>query len=127
MRWFGPFEPRAEEMSVTELVTPSVLESAAVRKAASFSERGLLPPDLNNREHGDGTQPDLSRHQHQECGQTHQQSSGNRSPHIDPIHAPAAGEPTRGEHYRRFDDDGGRLTQARGEQKDANGAENKAD
>jgi hypothetical protein len=43
------------------------------------------------------------------------------------MHAPAADEPTRGEHYRRFDDDGGRLTQARGEQQDANGPEDKAD
>ena len=36
---------------VTELVAPSVLESAAVWKAASVSERGLLLPDLNDREH----------------------------------------------------------------------------
>jgi len=54
-------------------------------------------------------------------------ASGNRSPDIEPIHAPAANEPTRPEHYWCFDDDGSRLTQARGEQEDTNGAEDKAD
>jgi hypothetical protein len=154
MGWFGLLESRTEGMSATELVERHLYWSAAVRKAASFSERGLPPPALNYREHGEdhlcsetdrsggrfvrgklirerstehGTKSDLTRHQHQEGDQAHQLSSRNRSSRIDPIHAPAADEPTRGEHYRRFDDDGGRLTQARGEQKDANGAENKAD
>src|SRR5690349_7669992 len=98
MGWFGLFESRAEGMSVTELVAPSVLESGAVRKAASFSERGLPPPALNYRKHGEdhlsgetdrtgrravtgkliperstkhGTHSHLSRHQHQEGDQAH--------------------------------------------------------
>jgi len=46
---------------------------------------------------------------------------------MEPIHAPAAGKPTRQEHYGYFHNDGSRLTQTRGEQEDTNGAEDKAD
>jgi hypothetical protein len=51
MGWFGLLESRTEGCRLPVLVAPSVLESAAVWKAASVSERGLLLPDLNDREH----------------------------------------------------------------------------
>ena len=54
-------------------------------------------------------------------------SSRDRSPHIEPIQAPAADEPTRREHHGYFHDDGNRLTHVRGEQQDANSPEDKAD
>src|SRR5689334_2404977 len=46
---------------------------------------------------------------------------------MQPIHAPAADQPTRREHYWCFDDDGIRLTKAGGDQGDANGAKDEAD
>jgi hypothetical protein len=46
---------------------------------------------------------------------------------MEPIHAPAADEPTRREHHGHFYDNSSRLTQARGEQQDANGPEDTAD
>ena len=51
----------------------------------------------------------------------------DRSPHIEPIHAPAADEPTRSNHDGCLKDDGSGVTEAWGKQQDANGPEDKAD
>jgi len=46
---------------------------------------------------------------------------------IETIQAPAADDPTRREYEGYFQTNGHRLTQPRGEQQNANGAEDKAD
>jgi hypothetical protein len=132
--------------------TPSVLESAAVRKAAS--EPGLPPPALNYRKHGEdqlsgetdrtGRRAVTGKLIHERSTKTRHPCtpqptsargrrsspsmiSRDRSPYIEPIHAPAADEPTHGEHHRDFPNDSSRLTRARREQQNENGPEHKAD
>ena len=83
--------------------------------------RGKL---IRERSTEHGTKSHLSRHQYHERDKA---ISDDRSPHIEPIHAPAADEPTRYEHRGCFHKDGSRLTQVWGEQQDADSAEDKAD
>jgi hypothetical protein len=100
----------------------------------------LVPPDLNEREQSkdhlsgetdptgkravagkliperppeDGTQSDLSRHQQEERDQSHHDGTGVHWLDNEPIHAPAAHEPTRRKYYGCFHDNGSRLTEAR--------------